>query len=107
MSGISPLEVTMYSPFSSGMTAHLPFRSTQVKTFLRFSSLYVTIFSILVNLWDIPREQVWDTTTRLALSLPPKVRLVVNGTMDRKHKVSFALKVKREAFSVHPAFCCP
>jgi hypothetical protein len=62
--------------------------------------------TIVVNLWDIPREQVWDTTMHLALSLPPKVRLVVNGTMDQKHKVSFALKVKREAFAVHPAFCC-
>ena len=63
--------------------------------------------TVIVNLWDISREQVWDTTMHLSMSLPPDVRLVVNGTMDQKHKLGFALNVKREAFSVRPTFCCP
>jgi hypothetical protein len=43
---------------------------------------------------------------RLSMSLPPEVRLVVNSTMDHKHKVGFVMKVKREGFSVNPAFYC-
>jgi hypothetical protein len=62
--------------------------------------------AVIVDLWGCSSEQVWGTTMQLSMSLPPKVRLVVNGTMDYKHKVGFAMKVRREAFSVHPALCC-
>lgn len=62
--------------------------------------------TVVVNLWDCSKEQIWDTTTRLSMNFPPGVRLVVNGAMDREHKVEFVLKVKREVASLHPTFCC-
>jgi hypothetical protein len=62
--------------------------------------------TVIVDLWGCSSEQIWDTTMLLSMSLPPEVRLVVNGTMDHKHKVGFAMKVKRDAFPVDPAFCC-
>jgi hypothetical protein len=61
---------------------------------------------VILDLWGCSSEQLWDTTVQLSMSLPPEVRLVVNGTMDYKHKVGFAMKVRRDAFSVDPAFCC-
>lgn len=60
----------------------------------------------VVNLWDCSKEQIWDTTARLSMSLPPEVRLVVNFTMDREHEVGFALKVRRETAYLCPTFCC-
>lgn len=62
--------------------------------------------TVVVDLWECSKEQIWDTTTRLSMRLPPEVRLVVNGTMDREQKMGFALKVKREVASLHPTFCC-
>jgi hypothetical protein len=62
--------------------------------------------TVILDLWGCPNAQIWDTTMQLSMSLPPEVRLVVNGTMDYVHKVGFAMKVKREAFSIHPALCC-
>lgn len=61
---------------------------------------------VILDLWGCSSEQIWGTTVPLSMSLPPEVRLVVNGTMDYKRKVGFAMKVRREAFSVDPAFCC-
>jgi hypothetical protein len=63
--------------------------------------------TVTLNLEESSREQIWDTTMHLSMNLPPEARLVVNGTMDQKHKMGFALEVKREGFSVHPTFCCP
>lgn len=62
--------------------------------------------TVIVDLWGCSSEQVWDAAMQLSMSLPAEVRLVVNGTMDHKDKVGFAMTVKREAFSVDPAFCC-
>jgi len=61
--------------------------------------------TVLVDLWNSSNKEIWDTTMRLSMSLPPKGRLVVNGTMDRKSKLGFALRVKRGAPSIHPTFC--
>jgi hypothetical protein len=61
---------------------------------------------VILDLWGCSSEQIWRTTMQLSLSLAPEVRLVVNGTMDFKHKVGFAMKVRRGAYSVDPAFCC-
>jgi hypothetical protein len=61
---------------------------------------------VILDLWGCSSEQIWGVAVQLSMSLPPEVRLVVNGTMDYKHKVGFAMKVRREAFSLGPAFCC-
>jgi hypothetical protein len=61
--------------------------------------------TVLMDMSNSSNKEIWDTTMRLSLSLPPKVRLVVNGTMDQKSRLGFAIKVKREAPSTHPTFC--
>jgi hypothetical protein len=61
--------------------------------------------TVLMDMWNSSHKEIWDTTMRLSLSLPPKVRLVVNGTMDQKSRLGFAIKVKREAPSIQPTFC--
>jgi hypothetical protein len=59
-------------------------------------ALFLGSSVVIVNLWDCSKEQIWDTTTRLSISLPSEVRLIISGTMDPEHKVGFALKIKRE-----------
>ena len=75
-------------------------------TFRIRHALFLGSSVVIVNLWDCSKEQIWDTTTRLSISLPSEVRLIISGTMDREHKVEFALKIKREAASLRPTFCC-
>jgi hypothetical protein len=58
--------------------------------------------TVIINLGDSAKEQIWDTTMHLSLSLPPHVRLIVNGTIDGKRNVGFSLKVN----GVNP-FDCP
>ena len=75
-------------------------------TFRIRHALFLGSSVVIVNLWDCSKEQIWDTTTRLSISLPSEVRLIISGTMDREHKVRFALKIKREVASLRPTFCC-
>ncbi|MGA7145878.1 MAG: hypothetical protein WBY47_15370, partial [Desulfobacterales bacterium] len=50
-------------------------------TFRIRHGLFLRSSVVIVNLWDCSKEQIWDTTTRLSISLPSEVRLVVSGTM--------------------------
>ena len=84
-------------------------RSSDLRDLFTFRirhALFLGSSVVIVNLWDCSKEQIWDTTTRLSISLPSEVRLIISGTMDREHKVRFALKIKREVASLRPTFCC-
>lgn len=50
-------------------------------------------YTVILNLGDSCREQIWDTTMHLSMGLPQRVKLIVNGTTDEKRKVEFSLKV--------------
>jgi hypothetical protein len=62
--------------------------------------------TVMVDLWNCTKEQVWDTVIRLSIHLPPEVRLVVNGMADSRSRSTLTLKVKRSIPSVSSVSCC-
>jgi hypothetical protein len=45
------------------------------------------------------RDQIWDVVPRLARTLPPHVRLQVNGAVDRRLTTTFTMQARgRQAF---------
>jgi hypothetical protein len=62
--------------------------------------------TVMVDLWNCPKEQVWDTIIRLSAHLPSQVRLVVNGMADSRCRSTLTLKVKRSIPSVSSVSCC-
>ena len=61
---------------------------------------------VIVDLWNSPKEQVWETIIRLSTHLPPKVRLVVNGMADPRSRSTLTLKAERNIPSVSSVPCC-
>jgi hypothetical protein len=62
--------------------------------------------TVMVDLWNCPKEQVWDTVIQLSNHLPPEVRLVVNGMADSRSRSTLTLKVQRSIPSVSSVSCC-
>ena len=50
--------------------------------------------TLMVELWNCSKEQVWDIIIRLSTHLPPKVRLVVNGVTDFRSRSTLTLRVE-------------
>jgi hypothetical protein len=62
--------------------------------------------TVMIDLWNCPKEQVWDTVIRLSTHLPAEVRLVVNGMTDFRSRSTLTLKVERTIPSVRSVSCC-
>jgi len=62
--------------------------------------------TVMVDLWNCPKEQVWDVIIRLSTHLPPQVRLVVNGMADSRSRSTLTLRVQRNIPSVRSVPCC-
>ena len=62
--------------------------------------------TVVVDLWNCPKEQVWETVIRLSPYLPPEVRLVVNGMADSRSPSMLRLKVERNIPPVSSVSCC-
>jgi hypothetical protein len=62
--------------------------------------------TVIVDLWNCPKEQVWETIIRLSTHLPSEVRLVVNGMADPRSRSTLTLKVERSIPSVSSVPCC-
>jgi hypothetical protein len=62
--------------------------------------------TVVVELWDCPKEQVWDTIIHLSNHLPLQVRLVVNGMADFQSRWTVTLKAQRRIPSVGSVSCC-
>jgi hypothetical protein len=59
--------------------------------------------TVVVELWNCSREQVWDVIEALSAKLPSRVRLEVNGITDCRVRSTWKLTVSR----THPfvAYC--
>jgi hypothetical protein len=62
--------------------------------------------TVMVNLWNCPKERVWDTVLRLSNHVPPEVRLLVNGMVDSRSRSTLTLRVERSIPSVSSVSCC-
>jgi hypothetical protein len=62
--------------------------------------------TVMVDLWNCPKERVWDTVIQLSTHLPPEVRLVVNGMADSRSRSTLTLKVEKSIPSVSSVACC-
>jgi hypothetical protein len=62
--------------------------------------------TVMINLWNCPKERVWDTVLRLSNHVPPEVRLVVNGMADSRSRSTLTLTVERSIPSVRSVSCC-
>ncbi len=62
--------------------------------------------TVMIDLWNCPKERVWDTIIGLFTHLPPQVRLVVNGMADSRSRSTLTLKVERSISSVSCVSCC-
>jgi hypothetical protein len=62
--------------------------------------------AVMVDLWNCPKERVWDTAIQLSTHLPPEVRLVVNGMVDSRSRSTLTLKVERNIRSFSSVSCC-
>jgi hypothetical protein len=69
-------------------------------------SVFTRQDAVMVDLWNCPKERVWDTVLRLSTHLPPEVRLVVNGMADSWSPSMLTLKVERSIRSVSSVSCC-
>ena len=45
-----------------------------------------------VDMWGCARDEIWDAIARWRAGLPPGVRLLVNGSMDRRLATSFTIE---------------
>lgn len=61
--------------------------------------------TVIVDLWNCPKEQVWDAIINLSAHLPPKVRLVANGVADPCSRSTLTFKVQRCMPSVRSISC--
>jgi len=64
----------------------------------------LTADTVVVDLWQCSREQVWGVIERLAAQLPEHVRLEVNGITDCRVRSTWKLTVMRTQPSLA---CCP
>jgi hypothetical protein len=62
--------------------------------------------TVMVDLWNCPKERVWDTAIQLSTHLPPEVGLVVNGMADSRSRSALTLKVEKSIRSVGSVSCC-
>jgi hypothetical protein len=62
--------------------------------------------TVMVDLWNCPKERVWDTVLRLSNHVPPEVRLVVNGMADSRSRSTLTLRVERSIPPVSSVSCC-
>lgn len=62
--------------------------------------------AVMVDLWNCPKERLWDTVLRLSNHVPPEVRLVVNGMADSSARSTLTLRVERSIPSVSSVSCC-
>ena len=62
--------------------------------------------TVMIDLWNCPKEQVWDTVIQFSTHLPPEVRLVINGMADSRSPSILTLKVERSIPSVSSVSCC-
>jgi hypothetical protein len=69
-------------------------------------SVFTRQDTVMIDLWNCPREQVWNTIIRLFTRLPPQTRLVINGMDDFRSRSTLTLKVERTIPSVRSVSCC-
>jgi hypothetical protein len=62
--------------------------------------------TVVVDLWNCPKERLWDTAIQLSTHLPPEVRLVVNGIIDSRSRSALTLKVEKSIPSVSSVSYC-
>jgi hypothetical protein len=62
--------------------------------------------TVMVDLWNCSKEQVWDIVIRLSTHLPPEVRLVVNGMTDFRSRSTLTLRVEKRIPSVSSVSSC-
>ena len=55
-----------------------------------------------VDMWGCGRDEIWEAIARWSTGLPPGVRLLVNGSMDRGLAASFRVETV-----CRPALCGP
>jgi hypothetical protein len=60
---------------------------------------------VRIDMLVCTREQVWDAITRLPYILPPYVRLIVSGAVDKQFTSTFTLQTKGRC-TVYP-LCQP
>lgn len=56
------------------------------------SGLFSRWSLIAIDMRACSRDQIWDLITRLSQSLPPRVRLVVDGTVDPHSPARFTVR---------------
>ena len=62
--------------------------------------------TVMIDLWNCSKEQVWDTVIQLSTDLPPEVRLMVNGMADSRSRLTLTLKAERTIRSISSVSCC-
>jgi hypothetical protein len=60
--------------------------------------------TVVVDLWNCSREQVWGVIEKISARLPEHVRLEVNGITDCRARSTWKLTVKR---TQPPVSLCP
>ncbi len=56
------------------------------------SALLLRRSVVTIDMWACSREQIWDTLARLGRDLPPRVRLIVDGSVDPQLTARFTLE---------------
>jgi hypothetical protein len=64
----------------------------------------LTADTVVVDLWQCSREQVWGVIEKLSAQLPEHVRLEVNGITDCRVRSTWKLTVMRSQAALS---CCP
>lgn len=57
---------------------------------------------VTVEMQDCSREEIWEAIARWPAHLPPKVRLLVNGAVDRRLSARFTVETTRRPLPCSP-----
>jgi hypothetical protein len=63
--------------------------------FIKVKSRPIGADTVMVDLWNCSREQVWDLIERLSARLPANVRLGVNGISGSRVRSTWTLTVRK------------
>jgi hypothetical protein len=63
-------------------------------------SVFTRQDTVMIDLWNCPKERVWDTAIQLSTHLSPEAQLVVNGMADSRSRSTLTLKVQRSIPSI-------
>jgi hypothetical protein len=69
-------------------------------------SVFMRQDTVMIDLLNCPKEQVWNTVIRLFTHLPPQVRLVASGMAAFRSRSTLTLEVERSIPPVSSVPCC-